>query len=266
LNSLALTLALVSLANTAAIGAVSYTTYGATVSQNFDTLITTGIAQAWSNDVTLPGWSLFRGPVSSPVAIGAINAGDGSQTVGSFYSYGSAGASDRALGGYGSGGTYFGSPTSGSVAGWMSISLTNDTGITLDTIAIGYDGEQWRNGGNATAHKMVLQYGTGATFAGVSTWSTPGGTFDFTGPVATTLGAAVDGNVAGKVAGLGGTLTALTWNTGDTLWIRWIENNDAGNDHGLSIDNFTFAAVPEPSTGLLGLIVAACLPLRRRRK
>lgn len=35
------------------------------------------------------------------------------------------------------------------------------------------------------------------------------------------------------------------------------------------IDNFTVsgtAMVPEPSTGLLGLIAAACLPLRRRRK
>ena len=35
------------------------------------------------------------------------------------------------------------------------------------------------------------------------------------------------------------------------------------------IDNFTvsgIAMVPEPSTGLLGLIAAACLPLRRRRK
>jgi len=34
------------------------------------------------------------------------------------------------------------------------------------------------------------------------------------------------------------------------------------------VDNFTISgtAVPEPSTGLLGLIAAACLPLRRRRK
>ncbi len=184
MKSLALSLALVSLANTAASGAVSYTSYGATVSQNFDTLATTG-TPTWTNDVTLTGWHLFRQPAAAPVAITTYLPGTGSSGTGSFYSFGPALNSDRALGGVASGGAYFGSPASGNVAGYIAVSLTNSTAITLDTVLIGFDGEQWRNGGNATAQTMVLQYGIGATFAAVSTWTTPGGAYDFTSPVAT---------------------------------------------------------------------------------
>ena len=270
MKSLALSLALVSLANTAAIGAVAYTTYGATVSQNFDTLASTGTNVAWANDTTLTGWHLFRQPAAAPVAITNIDSGTGSSNTGKFYSFGPASNSDRALGGVASGGSYFGSPTAGNVAGWIAVSLTNNTAITLDTVLIGFDGEQWRDGGAATpaAQTMVLQYGVGATFGAVTTWSTPGGAFNFSSPVFTntTTGAAVNGNGAGLTTGLGGTLTGVAWNAGDTLWIRWVDNNDAGNDHGLAIDNFKFAAVPEPSTSLLGLLAAAYIPLRRRRK
>jgi hypothetical protein len=39
----------------------------------------------------------------------------------------------------------------------------------------------------------------------------------------------------------------LGWNAGDTLWLRWVERNDAGNDHGLAIDNFELATgIVEP--------------------
>ena len=270
MKSLALSLALVSLANTAAIAAVSYTTYGATVSQNFDGLLTTGTANAWTNDVTLAGWHLFRQPAAAPVAIATYSTGTGSSNAGNFYSFGPAANSDRALGGVASGGAYFGSPTTGNVAGWIAVSLTNNTAITLDTVRVGFDGEQWRDGGAPTpvAQTMVLQYGIGATFGAVTTWTAPGSSFNFSSPVFsnTGTGAAVDGNVAGLSAGRGGLISGLAWNAGDTLWIRWVENNDTGNDHGLALDNFTFTAVPEPSAGLLGLIAAAYLPLRRRRK
>jgi len=117
---------------------------------------------------------------------------------------------------------------------------------------------------------MVLQYGFAATYAGVTTWNIPGGTFNFTSPVTvnTGSGAAVDGNVAGKVTGRGGTISSLTWNNGDTLWVRWVENNDAGNDHGLAIDTFSLTAtaiVPEPTVASLAAIGLLGLLIRRRK-
>ncbi len=209
--------------------------------QNFDSLATTGTANPWSNGETLAGWYLFRQPAPG-AAITTYDAGSGTSTTGAFYSFGAAGSSERALGGLGSGGAYWGSPASGAVAGWIALAATNATGADIGSLTLSFDGEQWRNGGNTTAQTMVFEYGFGATFAAVTAWTAPGGSFDWTSPVATATAAAVDGNGAGLVAGRGGTLTTLDWNPGETLWLRWVEVNDAGNDHGLAIDNVSLVA------------------------
>jgi hypothetical protein len=88
---------------------------------------------------------------------------------------------------------------------------------------------------------MVFEYGFGATIGSVS-WTTPGGAFDWSSPVTGSPGAAVNGNVAGRVTGVGGTIGSLTWNDGDTLWLRWTERNDVDSDHGLAIDDFSLSA------------------------
>jgi hypothetical protein len=247
----------------AASAAVIYTS--GTYTQNFDTLATSGTANAWANDSTLPGWSLFAQPApGNPIATYA--GGDGSSNTGAFYSLGSTGSTDRALGGIASGGAYFGSPASAAVAGWWAVDVANNTGSTIDAFTVSFDGEQWRNGGNATAQTMALQYGFGASFGAVSTWISPGGSFDFTSPTTGATAAALDGNAAAnRTAGLGGTISNLNWANGSHLWVRWVENNDAGNDHGMGVDNFSFSghAVPEPATialgslGFLGLVFGA---------
>lgn len=245
--------------------AISFT---GSYSENFDSLLNTG-TPTWANDSTLPGWSLFDRTGNS-LTTSTYATGNGSSGTGSFYSFGTTASSDRALGGLASGGAYFGSPASGAVAGYIAVALLNTSGITFGSITISFDGEQWRNGGNTAAQTMQLQYGFGSTFAGVSTWNTPGGSFDWTSPVTGATAAAVDGNSAGKVAGVGGTLSGLPWNNGDTLWVRWIENNDTGNDHGLAIDNFSVAAsvvsAPEQTStfALAALVVCACFAFGRK--
>ena len=241
--------------------AISYTTSGQVLTTAFDTLPNTGTSAAWTNDSTIQGWSLFN---SAGSAITGIAVGNGNTNPGSFYSYGTTSASDRALGGLGSGGAYFGTPATGSVAGYVAASYTNASGSVLTAVTINYDGEQWRNGGNTTAHSYNLQYGIGNTFASVTTWSAAGVSFNFTGPVATATAAAVDGNAAGLVSNVGGNLS-LTWNVGDTLWIRWSDINEAGNDHGLAIDNFSISAIPEPSSAIVAIAGLGFLALRRRR-
>jgi hypothetical protein len=246
-----------------AFAAISVTSSSFTYSQTFDSLASTGTNVAWTNNSTLAGWYLFSGSGS---ALTNIDAGTGSGTAGKFWSYGGSGSSDRALGGLGSGGTYFGSPATGAVAGYIAVGLTNSSGGILREITFGYDGEQWRNGGNTTSHTMVLEYGFGATYSSVTSWTAPGSAFDFTGPIATATGAAVNGNVAGLVTDRGGSLTGLSWTSGSTLWVRFTERNEAGNDHGLAIDNFeiTKVAVPEPTAALLGAFGLLGI-LRRRR-
>ncbi len=213
---------------------VSVTSASFGYTQDFNALT----PSAWSNDSTLPGWFLFRQPAPG-TAITSIGSDSGSSNAGNFYSYGSS-AGERALGGAGSGGAYFGSPGTGSIAGWIAVGFTNNSGATLNGFTAGFDGEQWRNGGNTAAQPMVLEYGFGASFTAVSSWIQPGGNFDWASPVATVTAAAVDGNAAGRVTARGGAIST-TWAPGDTLWIRWVERNDTGSDHGLAIDNFSLS-------------------------
>lgn len=257
---------------------------GAPLSQNFDSLPNNGNpansspnTTAWANDSTLPGWFLFAQP-SPGTAPPTIIAGDGggptggaSGNTGSFYSFGTGTNTDRAFGGLASGGAYFGSPVSGNVAGWLGVGITNNSGLSVSEFTVGYDGEEWRNGGNTSAQTMAMEYGFGASFGAVSTWTPGGAGFNFTSPTVGSTASALDGNAgANRVAGLGGTISSLSWANGSTLWLRWIENNDVGNDHGLALDNFSFSAqvVPEPSMFVLaslGLIGLAAFPKRLAR-
>src|SRR5262249_12705919 len=219
---------------------------GSALSQNFNTLPaqpgTLNVPLSWTNNVTLPGWYLYG---YTDAAITQIQENDGTQNAGSFYDFGSAGDGDRALGGIASANTYFGSPApaSGALAGWIAVGITNASGLVQNSFTMNYDGEQWRNGGNTSqaSQTMVVEYGFGSTFASVSTWTAAGSAFNFTSPINTPTAGALNGNLAAdRSANLGGQITGITWNTGDTLWIRWIENNDVGNDHGLAVDNFNF--------------------------
>jgi hypothetical protein len=241
---------------------------GAPYSQDFDTLATSG-TPTWTNDSTLPGWSLFRQPAPG-TAVPTITAGDGSTNSGAFYSFGTGSDSERALGGTGSGGAYFGSPSSGSIAGWIAAAFTNATGQEISSFTLGYDGEQWRNGGNTNAQTTEFQYGFGSTFDSVATWISPGGAFNFVSPIVGASAAALDGNAgANRVAGLGGTISNLSWSDGSTMWARWLEVNDTGNDHGLAIDNVSLstvsATVPEP-TSLVCFLTAVVGLIGLRRK
>ncbi|WP_307731699.1 Calx-beta domain-containing protein, partial [Microseira wollei] len=208
--------------------------FNGSYSQNFDNLANTGTNVTWTNDTTLSGWFLFSQP-SPGTALTTYFTDNGSENTGNFYSYGTIGSTERALGGLGSGGAYFGNPAGGAIAGWIAFAATNNTGTTITALSISFNGEQWR-AANTTPQNMVLQYGFGSSFIAVS-WTAPGSNFDWTSPV-NNNSVTVDGNAAGRVSGRGGTINT-SWANGDTLWIRWLEVNDAGFDHGLAIDDFS---------------------------
>jgi PEP-CTERM motif len=252
-KTLITTATLLALAHGGAQAAISVDSAGFTYSQSFDSLTTSTTAVPWANDSTLPGWSLLISTLADAPTIAADNGGS---NAGTFRSYGSTGSADRALGGLASGGAYFGAPASGAVAGYIAVAFTNNSGASIDGFTLGFAGEQWRNGGNTAAQPMALEFGLGATFGAVSSWTAPGGAFSYSSPVVGSTAAAVDGNAAGRVVGLGGSITPLSWAPGDTLWIRWIERNDNGNDHGLAIDDLSFSVTAVPEPGALALMLA----------
>ena len=218
-----------------ALAAIAFT--GAAYTQTFDTLGPS--TTSWANDSTLPAWSLLT---STGTPVTTIGVGNGASGTGSYFNFGATSGVDRALGAVASGGTYYGSPAVGGVAGWMTIAIANATGASQPAFVLRYDGEQWRNGGAGTAQKIGVEYGYGETFAAVSSWTSAGATFDFTSPQIAAVAAGLDGNLAAnRTAAIGGTVTpAVAWAAGTTLWIRWADLNDSGNDHGLAIDNVSF--------------------------
>jgi hypothetical protein len=96
--------------------------------QDFNSLATTGTSVRWTNDVTLPGWFLFRQPSTSPIAITTYAANNG-----------------------------IGATGTGADAGWIALALTNLSGAAITSLTLSFHGEQWRNGGNTSPQTMVMQ-------------------------------------------------------------------------------------------------------------
>ncbi len=195
---------------------------------------------------------------------------DGASNTGGLYDYGITNAADRALGALASGGN----------TAAFGVELVNNTGATVNSVSISYTGEYWRSsipstsGGNAPQNSLTFAYAVGAS--GLATYlgdavGTNGLTafpaLNLVGPASVPFGTtplSLDGNAAGNHQTFSGTLTNLAWAQGTSLYIRWQDTDDAGNDAGLAVDDFSLAVVPEPSALVLGsLSLLGLLGLKR---
>jgi hypothetical protein len=275
------------LAAQSATAAVIYSTPGSTYTQNFDSLpnsptnVSLGNSPiGWTNDNAAPGagnfsilgWYLFH---SASLAEGGfdghqrVRIGAGTVNTGAFMSFGAAASAERAMGSLISGTT-----TAANGFAYIAMRLTNNTASTFTEFTLGYDGEQWRDGGAGsnvppgvpTSKTMTVQYSTFATAINDSPAYSSTTGLDWTTPVFTntTTGAAVDGNSAGKVTVAPTLVTGFYWAPGTDLWIRWVDPRLTGNQHGMAIDNVTFTATPEPGSIML-LAGAGLLGMLRRR-
>ncbi|HVS82095.1 MAG TPA: lamin tail domain-containing protein [Pyrinomonadaceae bacterium] len=223
---------------------ISITTLPTTITQNFDTLATSGTANPWTDDSTLPGWfSQFTAVTTNPTT---YRADAGGSNTGAIYSWGTGTSTERAFGSASS-------ATPGTI--YNALKLTNNTGSTITSLDISFNGEQWRNGGNTSAQTLAFQFqvasaGTITDANTPTTGWTAFSTLDFVSPTVGATAAALDGNAAANRTAKSANLP-LAVNAGDEVWLRWVDINDAGNDHGLGIDDFSVTAngvaTPSPS-------------------
>ncbi len=217
---------------------ISYTTAGASYAQNFDGMPSTGaytlsgtgplsLQSSPINSTNLHGWSIAD-TTGQPLKFTVDNGGS---NTGSTFSYGTTGASDRALG----------SLASASIIPSVGAVFVNDTGATLDQISLSYIGEQWRRG-NGTSNRLSFSYQVGgASVVGGLYTSVPA--LDFVSASSTVVeDTPLDGNAPLYRSAIANTITGLNWAPGQSLVIRWTEANDGGNDDGLAIDDLTFSA------------------------
>jgi hypothetical protein len=214
---------------------VSLASLGTPYTQNFDTLANSG-TPSWTDDSTLTGWYVQFTTTPTPTT---YIVSTGTSTTGAIYSYGSAASTERALGSIGANSI----AASGSPCTYIALKLTNDTGNAIASFVITYTGEQWRNGGVTNTQKLDFQYqvansGIITDANSPSTGWTDFNSLDFTSPITGSTAGALDGNAAANRTTKTAILT-VTVSTGQEIWLRWMDTNDAGSDHGLAIDDFS---------------------------
>ncbi len=226
---------------------ISLTTPGLAYTQNFDTLSNT--AGSTTNNLTIDGWAMTEtGGGARDNEQYAVDTGSGN--TGDTFSYGLAGATDRALGGL----------QSGTLIPVIGSAFTNNTGATITSLIVSYTGEQWRISNTAAARddRMDFQYSLDATSLATGTW-TDVNELDFVNPIKTAAAAgALNGNSAANRTAISFTITGLSIANGATFFFRWNDLNASGADDGLAIDDFSLTPVtPAGSPGTLDIADAS---------
>jgi len=252
-------LSAIALLASAATAAIGINTVGETYSQNFDTLGNTdGTNYTFVDDTTITGWHANSEEMDSNS--NEYWADDGDSNSGEVYSYGTGGATERALGYLGSGGNDYTN---------FAVALLNNTGGTLDKITVNYTGEQWRSGGNTNDNNNVLVFSYQVFTAGAGSiptstdqtgWTTVSA-LDFEAPQKNLVAGSLDGNIAeNQTTFIDIAVEGLSWANGQELWLRFSGNDGVGTDAGLAVDDFSVTVLPEPMTiswlgiGGLGLL------------
>jgi hypothetical protein len=200
---------------------IEVTAANTTITQNFNTLATSGLSNP---NTTLPaGWGFVE---AGSAANTTYAAGNGGSTAADTYSFGT--NTERA----------FGEVTGPTVQSTVGVAIHNSTGATIPALQLSYSGEQWRSGSPAApVDKLDFQYSATATALNTGSFTDVNG-LDFASPNSLADAGELNGNSAGNRTVLSATFAANVPN-GAFLWIRWVPSNIAGDNDGLGIDDFS---------------------------
>ena len=216
-------------------------------SQNFDGLSNATVTNVFANSTftqyaipstnnSTTGWSGARIFLNGTAATSLV-ADNGNGNSGAIYSYGTTSTTDRALG----------MLASGSNAFAVGAAFTNTSNATITSLTITYTGEFWRS---STSVQNVLTFGYGfsggtanaTNYLSDTSLSALSG-LDLVGPAPVASNGLLNGNLSGNQTVFTSTIKGIEWAPGSSLYIRWSDVNDLGNDAGLAIDNFSMTGV-----------------------
>jgi hypothetical protein len=223
--------------------AATHATTVLTYVQNFDGLPTSSTSVTGTGTINLQAaisqlagtgvtWQAARIAGTNTTAV-PFSVGNGSGNTGGLYSYAETGSSDRWLGLFASGTT---TPAAG-------LALVNNSGATITSISINFSAAQWRSpNSGGVVNTTSFAYGFSSNAAITSTnflssaamISNPAG--DLVSGAATT--SAVSGSPVER-ASKAFLITDVTWQPGETLYIRWRDSDNTGADAGLAINDLT---------------------------
>jgi autotransporter-associated beta strand protein len=215
------------------------TSFTGAYTQDFNGLIATGtvansfVATAGTQAAipALSGWSGTKVAGTGTTAT-AFTAGNGSANSGFLYSFGTTGSNERALGVIASGTNIFA----------FGAAFVNNSGHTVNSATIRFTAEFWRSS-TAVKNTLPFAYGlSGGTATATNYLTDPSLTaataLDIVGPDPVASNDLLNGNVVPNRQEISVLLENLNWTAGTTLFIRWTDTNDGGNDAGLAVDDF----------------------------
>lgn len=242
--------------------AVSMT--GLTYSENFDsTLQSTNQTGAFSatsgTQAAIPGTSGWDGVKVSGTGTSNMNytVDDGISNSGAIYNYRTPSSTDFSLG----------SLASGTNVPAFGVELINNSTIPWTSITVTFDREQYRSS-TTTQNVLAFFWGVSGGTITSSNYLTSG---DMTALTALNAVGELPVTTNGKldppsiVTDISSTITfASPLAVGESVFLRWTDTNDSGNDAGLAVDNVRVTAIPEPGTlALAGLGLLAMIQRRR---
>jgi hypothetical protein len=232
--------------------------------QNFNTLPTSTAQADFINNSTLPGvyaQAMLTGYGAYPSGTAPVPyyGNDGGQnTDANYYSFGTAGSTDRALGGIAT--TYIanGYPLTGT--GYVAMRFKNQTGRPIANLDVSYAMEQWYNSGKVDKAQVGFDYQVmSGAFTGsmeVGTWTSVPALGVAAPSTATTI-ASKNGNAPANRRVLSATLNGLNLAVGQEVVLRWkyVLNKDT-NGNGLSVDDVTVTPQAGAVTNATGVTQA----------
>jgi hypothetical protein len=182
------------------------------------------------------GWQLHKYGGTGGVARFLVD--DGANVTGGAYSYGTAGAADRA----------FGQLATGTTVNAIGATFTNTGTATYTAFTVSFTVEQWRRGATTGPAFDTQTFQYAADSGGAATTSIATGTFvpapdgDLVTVNTVAARGPTDGNAPANRVAKTVTVTGIVWAPGENLTIRWRDTDAPMSDDGLAIDDLTFTA------------------------
>ena len=220
------------------VSAVRLTGTDGAYSQTFDALATNGTNIAWDNAADpLEAWYAF----ANTEAVTTYRSGTGSGTSSGLQSFGTTATNtDRSLG----------SLSGNEITYHYGVAFTNDTGLTITNLLVGFTAEQWRAASAATSTLMFAYCVTSAVLPLTSGFWHPVHALCFDSPVVTNAE-----QVSGPVYQARELSAAILRPVlpGCVVMLRWSDNDDPGNDHAFGIDDVNVAWSAGPYACAIGV-------------
>ncbi len=224
----------------------SFTAMGTPYTQNFNTLTAgaDGTTYAWVDNTALAGWYIDE----------AAGAADNLPLIEATYTTMSNGGSTYIY--RNAGDCSLGSRAAGSTGTcYYGIRIVNNTGSPITSVYVDYYGEQWTIAENQTnVNTNTFDYQVGATVTSLTagTWTNAAAlsfTQIYTSAQSSGMGGSACAGSTAQCLVLNGNLTAnrvhiqdcitVSIPAGQEIMFRWVDIDNAANDHHLEVDDLT---------------------------